>query len=418
MTSLYNQDENILYIQNLIQNEDDFIKTLSHFDYQNLLSLYDAIKLLFSDHKTLYYLIHQLLKVIKAANSMSESSMILSEAMEKIVDETCECLKCDRASVFLFDHEKEELWSKVAKGYGHTLRIPKNAGIVGHVATTGETLNIANAYADDRFNKEIDKKTNYKTNTILCVPIFNKTGQILGVNQAINKFQGTFTKEDEGLLNLLANLAGIILKNSLKYDEQMLLHSNLRHVLRSGIFLNSFLDLENLLINAEKKLQDMMNVEEARIFLIDSIEKNFVRFEENGKQKNFPLKTGIVGQAFETGEYLTVSNGYTSSLFNGIIDIETSLPLICIPIVHPYNTNEMIGIFEVINPKGISTGMPNKYKKSQINPYLLEILEYFSQQLGQIIIKILEWRRMVDGDVQSQKDFGFLDVMRSPKLKK
>ena len=131
MRLLYEQDENIVYMQNLLENEDEFITTLSNFDYQSLLTLYDAMKALFSDHQSLFYLIHQLLKIIKAANSMSESSMILTDAMEKIVNETCECLNCDRASVFLFDHEKDELWSKVAKGYGYTLRIPKNAGIVG-----------------------------------------------------------------------------------------------------------------------------------------------------------------------------------------------------------------------------------------------------------------------------------------------
>ena len=268
-------------------------------------------------------------------------------------------------------------------------------------------MNIVNAYADERFNKEIDKKTNYVTKTILCVPIFNKLGQILGVSQAINKLDGIFTKEDEGLLNLLSNLAGIILKNSLQYDEQMMLHNNMRHVLRSGIYLNSFLDIETLLINAEKRLKDMMNVEEARIFIVDLKEKVFNRFEDNGSLRKFPLKTGIVGYTYETGEYVAVPNGYTSSLFNGIIDIESSLPLICVPIVHPYNLNEIIGIFEVINPTGIT--LNNMFKKSQVNPNDLEILEYYAQQLSQIIVKILEWRNMAH-DGKEFNDFGFLDI--------
>ncbi len=76
----------------------------------------------------------------------------------------------------------------------------------GYVATKGETLNIMNAYSDDRFNKEVDKKMNYKTNTILCVPIMSKGNQVLGVIQAINKLNGFFNKEDEGLLAILANL--------------------------------------------------------------------------------------------------------------------------------------------------------------------------------------------------------------------
>ena len=87
----------------------------------------------------------RLKKIIKAANSMN-SSLVLSEALERIVDETCECLDCDRASVFIVDNIQAELWSRVAKGSDTTIRIPINKGIVGHVATTGELVNIPNAY--------------------------------------------------------------------------------------------------------------------------------------------------------------------------------------------------------------------------------------------------------------------------------
>lgn len=99
------------------------------------------------------------------------SSLLLYEALEKIVDETCECLDCDRASVFILDSLKEELWTPVAKGSKNTIRIPLGKGIVSHVATTAETVNIINAYADDRFTREVDIRLNYKTNSVLCVPI-------------------------------------------------------------------------------------------------------------------------------------------------------------------------------------------------------------------------------------------------------
>lgn len=96
-------------------------------------------------------------------------------------------------------------------------------------------MNILNAYADDRFNKEVDLRTNYKTNTILCTPIFDKNQTVIGVVQAINKFNGHFTKDDEGLLTILANLAGIVIRNSLSYDQQLLFHNSLRHALKVKI---------------------------------------------------------------------------------------------------------------------------------------------------------------------------------------
>lgn len=93
-------------------------------------------------------------------------------------------------------------------------------------------MNILNAYADERFNRDIDKAMNYKTNNILCAPILSKTKEVVGVIQAINKTKGQFTNQDEGLISLLANLAGTVLTNSMQFSEQTVFHSNLRHVLR------------------------------------------------------------------------------------------------------------------------------------------------------------------------------------------
>lgn len=205
MEEMFQSDANIKFLKLLSRDEDEFISSLNNFDFRALLNFRDILQNIIEDHRSLYLLIYQLLKIIKAADSMTESSMILTDAIEKIVNQTCECLNCDRASVFLIDEEKEELWSKVAKGFDSTLRLPKNTGIVGkniknyqlkiiyyyanqiknyqklgYVANSGEILNIANAYTDDRFNKDIDKKTNYKTSTILCVPIMGKSGEILG----------------------------------------------------------------------------------------------------------------------------------------------------------------------------------------------------------------------------------------------
>ncbi len=113
----------------MISEEDIFITNVTGSDYTQVLELYDNIYNLFIDHKTLYVLAYRLKKIIKAANSMT-ASLILTEAMGKIVDETCELLECDRASVFIVDAHKEELWSKVAKG-SKTIKIPMNKGIVG-----------------------------------------------------------------------------------------------------------------------------------------------------------------------------------------------------------------------------------------------------------------------------------------------
>ena len=73
------------------------------------------------------------------------------------------------------------------------IRLPNHVGIAGAVFTSGETVNIPYAYADLRFNPAFDKQTGYFTRSILCVPIVNKAGKIIGVTQVLNKRGGPFT---------------------------------------------------------------------------------------------------------------------------------------------------------------------------------------------------------------------------------
>jgi GAF domain-containing protein len=102
-------------------------------------------------------------------------------------------VNADRCSLLLHDKETGELWSKIALDSGE-IRFPVTQGIAGHVFTTGEICSITDAYLDERFNSEFDKRNSYHTKTILCVPMLNsegrltiKLGEIIGVVEAVNK---------------------------------------------------------------------------------------------------------------------------------------------------------------------------------------------------------------------------------------
>lgn len=89
-----------------------------------------------------------------------------------MVEETCKIFPCDRVSVFLYDNKKGELWSRGAIGTP-TIKIPTSKGIAGFVASTGESVNILDAHKDNRFNPEMDKRYNYRTKSVLCMPIMD-----------------------------------------------------------------------------------------------------------------------------------------------------------------------------------------------------------------------------------------------------
>ena len=167
-----------------------------------------------------------LLSLLRIGRSIAAETDV-DKLLEIIAEETKRALGADRCTVFLLDKQTNELWSKVALGMGRQeIRFPAHMGLAGHVAITGETINIKDTYNDPRFNKEIDKKTGYRTKTILCMPMRNLNHEIVGVFQVLNKLgkSGSFTDEDEDLLIAIGSSAGIALKNARLFKKQQLMY--------------------------------------------------------------------------------------------------------------------------------------------------------------------------------------------------
>jgi adenylate cyclase len=94
------------------------------------------------------------------------------------------------------------------------IRLPRGRGISGHVARTGEIVNIPDAYADNRFDPEIDKRTGFHTRNILTIPIRNKAGKIIATLQLLNKTTGSFTEDDTDVLLTLSGQMAMSLENA------------------------------------------------------------------------------------------------------------------------------------------------------------------------------------------------------------
>ena len=144
----------------------------------------------------------------------------LNRLLELIAEQVKTILACDRCSVFILDRQTNELWSKVALGMQHTeIRVPFGKGIVGHVASSGLTLNIQDAYQDQRFTHDIDRLTGYRTHSILAMPLKNVSGHIIGVFEAMNKSGKPFNVDDEGILQLISSLAASGIENAQLYES-------------------------------------------------------------------------------------------------------------------------------------------------------------------------------------------------------
>ena len=149
--------------------------------------------------------------------SIGAFESMLERVLESFTRKVGEILSADRASVWLVDEQRGELWSKVARGAAGEpveIRIPRGAGIAGNVAETGETANVPDAYADPRFDPSADRETGYRTRCMLCIPLLNSEGHVFGVAQVLNRRDGApFDRDDERAFREFMNSVGVLLES-------------------------------------------------------------------------------------------------------------------------------------------------------------------------------------------------------------
>lgn len=142
----------------------------------------------------------------------------LDDVLESMARFARDILQADRCSIFIYDKNKDELWSKVAHEV-HPIRISAKKGVAGYAALSKDTQIVVDAYNDYRFNPDVDKATGYLTHTILSVPLLDNQENTIGVFQALNKKVGIFTNVDAELLLLISNYAASAIENAILYDR-------------------------------------------------------------------------------------------------------------------------------------------------------------------------------------------------------
>jgi Nif-specific regulatory protein len=156
------------------------------------------------------------LDIASSIASVRESRPLL----DLIAEESTRLLDCDRASIFVWDREHHQLVAVPALGVeGGTLRLPDNRGIVGDVIQNGKPDRVDDPYNDPRFNKSVDESTGYTTRNLLCYPMRDADGELIGAFEVINKNDGGFTPEDEESVTHLAQQAAIAILNTREREQ-------------------------------------------------------------------------------------------------------------------------------------------------------------------------------------------------------
>ena len=281
----------------------------------------------------------------------------LDELLATLVEVTANETDAERGSLFLNDPATGELYSRVAQGtFNREIRLLNTAGIAGAVFQSGEGLIVDDAYADARFNRDVDEKTGFKTRSILCVPIRTAKAEVIGVVQTLNKRGGRFTDSDRELLEAMALQAAAALQNTQYIERMKRTRQQEMEFLDLVSDITSSLELSVLLRRVMSEATRMLKADRSTLFLNN--EKTNELWSEVGEGLNavqirLPNTAGIAGAVFQSGKTINIPHAYADLRFNPAFDKKTGYftrSILCVPVAN--KNGKVIGVTQALNKRG------------------------------------------------------------------
>ncbi|HEY9602338.1 MAG TPA: GAF domain-containing protein, partial [Allocoleopsis sp.] len=323
--------------------------------------------------------VYQTLSMLSFENL--EFEKFFNEMLSAVTLKVGELLSADRTSIFLLDEEQNELWSIVAKDDGNgslEIRMPLDRGIAGEVATTKKVINIPfDFYNDCRSGaaKESDKRTGYRTYSMLTLPLLNEQGDLVAVVQLLNKLKPDycygkplseridkwgFTQDDETLFEEFSPLIRLILESSRSFYVAMQKQRAAEALLEATRSLaSSSLNLEETLKRVMDEAKKLMNADRSTLWLLDDqTNELWAKIQQpdgSFKERRVPVGVGFVGKVAQTGRPLNIpfdlynhpdaATSKASDQFNGY----RTCSLLCMPIFNA--DGKLIGVTQLLNKK-------------------------------------------------------------------
>lgn len=177
-------------------------------------------------------LLRQVLTVARRLGASAD----LDEILWLIIDVMRDGLDAERATVFEYDSTIQELRTSVAHGVESRdiapragevgsrlteIRMPATAGLAGEAARRRELINVPDAYADPRFYADVDRRSGFRTRSVLSVPMITHDEELVGVAQVLNKRKGVFISQDEEVAIALAAQAALAMKRGQLIEDRL-----------------------------------------------------------------------------------------------------------------------------------------------------------------------------------------------------
>jgi adenylate cyclase len=305
----------------------------------------------------------KLADILRKTSALLEVSKRVSDTLSldillpRMVQIVSEFLNSERCTLFLYDAQNQELYSRLAQGdLTQEIRIPAHVGIAGAVFKSGQSLIIPDAYADDRFNPDVDKKTGYQTRNILCAPIRTTKGEIIGVAQVLNKRLEAFSQDDLQLLESITSHAAAAFVNAQLHEQITRAQQEEAKLLEVTTVISKELQLEPLLRKIMETVTTILHADRSTLFMYDPKRKELWSTVAQGVgvvQIRIPATAGIAGSVFSRGETVNIPDAYADTRFNKDVDKRTGYKtdsILCMPVIN--KREETIGVIQVLNKRG------------------------------------------------------------------
>jgi len=276
------------------------------------------------------------------------------EAAEKVIEECCKLLQCDRTTLFFVDAEANELILVVARG-ANNIRLPMGSGIAGTVALTGITANIKDAYKDSRFDPSFDRDTGYKTKSIVASVVRDASGGIVAVLQCINKLpSGSFSLADQYLLEKLASHVGSVLETAKVFETEHTAKAKVDAMLEIiGMVHSNSTSAHSLIFALSNRCHDLVDGDRCTLYLVDQTRKELAVMQGDVDIR-FPMTQGLAGHVATSQQHLIIDDAYENPKFNKAIDLKTGYRTKAMLVMPVFGDDKegiraVVGVLQIIN---------------------------------------------------------------------
>ncbi|MEM7332153.1 MAG: GAF domain-containing sensor histidine kinase [Chloroflexota bacterium] len=165
---------------------------------------------------------NKLVRMVEISRVLN-STTNLDQLLSSIINEAADLINTEAASILLLDPNTRQLHFKASSNdipeQMADMPVSLDDSIAGAIFTENRLMHIPDVTKDGRWNQNVDEAIEFKTKSILGVPMHNVDQKPVGVLEAINKQGGAFTKQDAAMLTVLADIAGVAVEKARLFEQ-------------------------------------------------------------------------------------------------------------------------------------------------------------------------------------------------------